>query len=59
LGVFDLRDRGFSLAKGLGGKLLDRLSPLGGCGNELMLTVFLSVLPAAFIPPFAVEKPFS
>jgi hypothetical protein len=58
LGVFDFRDRGFSLANGLGGRLLDLLSPRGGCGNELMLTVFLSVLPAAFTA-FTLERPFS
>lgn len=46
--------RGLSLTSGLGGKLLPRWSPRGGCGNELMLTVFLIVLPAAFtaVTPF-------
>lgn len=58
LGVFDFLDRDFSFANGLGGKLLDLLSPLGGCGNELMLTVFLSVFPAAFTA-LAPESPFS
>lgn len=53
MGVFDLRDRVFSLASGLGGKLLDLLSPRGGCGNELILTVFRSVLPAALTAPMA------
>lgn len=37
--------RGFSLARGLGGKLLPRVSPRGGCGNELILTLFLNVFP--------------
>lgn len=35
---------------GLGGRLEIRPSPLGGWGNELMLTVFLIDLPAAFTP---------
>jgi hypothetical protein len=35
--------------KGLGGKLEVRI-PRGGCGNALMLIVFLIVLPAAFTP---------
>ena len=39
-------DRLLSFANGLGGKVLDRVSPRGGCGNELMLTLFLNVLPA-------------
>jgi len=34
---------------GLGGKLVVRM-PLGGCGNALMLIVFLIVFPAAFTP---------
>jgi hypothetical protein len=34
---------------GLGGKL-DVRAPRGGCGKELMLIVFLIVLPCAFVP---------
>lgn len=34
---------------GLGGKLVVRM-PRGGCGNALMLIVFLIVLPALFTP---------
>lgn len=49
LDVLDLRERVFSPESGLGGKLLHRLSPRGGCGKELMLTVFRSVLPAALV----------
>lgn len=47
--VFDLRVVDAPFDSGLGGRLLIRLSDLGGCGNELMLTVFLSVLPAPLI----------
>jgi hypothetical protein len=49
--AFDFRvelRRDDSVASGLGGKLFARLSPLGGCGNELMLTVLRMVLPAPF-----------
>lgn len=35
---------------GLGGRLVIRPSPRGGCGKEFMLTVFLIVLPAALNP---------
>jgi hypothetical protein len=35
--------------KGLGGRLAVRI-PRGGCGNALILIVFLRVLPAAFTP---------
>lgn len=48
-GLDFLTIRGLSLANGLGGRLLPLLSPLGGCGNELMLTAFLSVLGVAGI----------
>ena len=41
---FDFRAvRGLSLPSGLGGTVTVRLSPLGGCGKELMLTVFRTV----------------
>lgn len=36
--------------KGLGGRLAVRTPPLGGCGKELMLIVFLIVFPALFAP---------
>jgi hypothetical protein len=45
--------RGLSLASGLGGTL-PLPSPRGGCGNELMLTVFLIVLG---VVGFAFETP--
>lgn len=35
---------------GLGGRLTVLTPPRGGCGKELMLMVFLRVLPAAFTP---------
>jgi hypothetical protein len=35
--------------KGLGGRLVVRI-PRGGCGNALILIVFLSVFPVAFTP---------
>jgi hypothetical protein len=35
---------------GLGGKLVVRTPPLGGCGNALMLIVFRIVFPAPFTP---------
>ena len=36
--------------KGLGGRLVVRTPPRGGCGKALMLIVFLSVFPALFTP---------
>lgn len=42
--------RGFSLPNGLGGTVPDRLSPLGGCGKELMLTVFRKVFGVVGLP---------
>lgn len=41
-------DRFLSFASGLGGRPLALVSPRGGCGNELMLTLFLKVLPTPF-----------
>lgn len=41
------RLRGLSLADEPGGRLVDRWSPRGGCGKELMLTVFLIVFEVA------------
>lgn len=35
---------------GLGGRLVVRTPPRGGCGKAFMLIVFLMVLPAAFTP---------
>ena len=35
---------------GLGGKLVVRTPPRGGCGNALILIVFLIVFPAALTP---------
>lgn len=50
LGGFVLRDdRGRSLANGLEGM---RVSPRGGCGNELMLTLFRSVFPVPLTASF-------
>lgn len=46
--------RDLSFANGLGGKLLPRVSPRGGCGNELILTLFLSVFP----PPLTARPSF-
>ena len=48
MGVFDFRDKP-PAESGLGGKLLSRPSPRGGCGNEFMLTDFLSVLFEVFM----------
>jgi hypothetical protein len=45
--------RGESVANGLGGRLLTRPSPRGGCGNEFILTVFRMVFPALLIPDTA------
>lgn len=39
-------------ARGLGGT---RVSPLGGCGNELMLTLFRIVFPAPFTPAASLD----
>ena len=53
LGGFVLRaDRGLSFANGLGGTPLPRVSPRGGCGNELILTHFRSVFPVPLTPSF-------
>jgi hypothetical protein len=35
---------------GLGGRLVVRTPPRGGCGKAFILIVFLMVLPAAFTP---------
>lgn len=46
-----LVDRGLSTALGLGGTpLLERVSPLGGCGKELMLTLLRRVFPGPLTP---------
>lgn len=42
--------RGFSLPNGLGGTVPARLSPLGGCGKELILTVFRTVFGVVGLP---------
>lgn len=46
MGVFLLLV-GAPFDNGLGGRLLTRPSVLGGCGKELMLTVFRTVFPVA------------
>lgn len=47
----DLRDA--AVDSGLGGTLTTRPSARGGCGNELILTVFRNVFPAALTPKVA------
>ena len=49
VGVLDFLDE-TPVDSGLGGRLVMRPSPRGGCGNEFMLTVFLIVLPAPLNP---------
>lgn len=48
VGVFDFRDKP-PAESGLGGKLVSRPSPRGGCGNEFMLTDFRNVLDEALM----------